>query len=392
MTIEVIFWILLLLVFYTYIGYGVLLLVLVKIKEFIFKPSAIIYDGWELPQVTLLIAAYNEERVVESKMKNTHDLKYPEGRLKIVWITDGSNDNTNRHLQKYSDVTILFQPIRLGKTAALNRAIEHIDDKIIVFSDANTMLNKDAIVNIVLPFIKEEVGCVAGEKRVLTECKDAASSSGEGFYWKYESFLKELDSRLYSTMGAAGELYAIRKDLYRSIPSYVLLDDFVLSMLIIKDGYRIQYCKDAYAVERGALNMIEEKKRKIRIAAGGIQSLFLLRTLLNPFKHPKTWIQYVSHRVLRWTISPIALFCLLPLNIYIATINLGEVYNYLLVVQILIYLLAVIGKLNENNKIKNKLFFVPYYFLFMNFCVFEGFVYLNNQKGKGYWEKSKRKG
>ncbi|MPL96845.1 hypothetical protein SDC9_43029 [bioreactor metagenome] len=392
MIIEFFFWILLILVFYTYIGYGIVLLVLVKTKELFVSKNQKIKVFEEFPDVTLLIAAYNEEAVITNKMKNSHELSYPEGRLKIVWITDGSNDETNKLLKEYLDVKILFEPERRGKTAALNRAMNYIETPFVIFSDANTMLNREAVLNLINPFKDESIGCVAGEKRIASEGKDIASSSGEGFYWKYESCLKEMDSRLYSSMGAAGELYAIRTNLYRTIPSSILLDDFVLSMLILESGYRIHYCKEAYAVEKGALNMVEEEKRKVRIAAGGIQSLILLKNLLNPAAHPKTWFQFISHRVLRWTITPVALFCLLPVNIFLSMAIHTQLYDYFLLIQVLFYGFAIVGKLNKDRKIRFKIFFIPYYFIFMNFCVVKGFVYLKKNKGKGTWEKSERKG
>ncbi|WRQ32421.1 glycosyltransferase family 2 protein [Bacteroidales bacterium MB20-C3-3] len=392
MMIEIIFWILLIIVFYTYIGYGIVLFILVKIKELFIVKNQNIRVSEEFPDVTLLIAAYNEEAVITKKMKNSHELSYPEGRLKIVWITDGSNDGTNKLLNDYKDVKILFEPERKGKTAALNRAISFIDTPFVVFSDANTMLNKDALLNLIKPFENDSIGCVAGEKRIAAEGRDIASSSGESFYWKYESFLKDLDSRLYSSMGAAGELYAIRTELYKTIPSSILLDDFILSMLIVEGGYKIYYCKDAYAVEKGALNMVEEEKRKIRIAAGGIQSFKLLKNLLNPIAHPRTWLQFISHRVLRWTVTPIALFCLLPVNISLSLVDNSSIYDYLLLMQLVIYFFALIGKFNQDRKVKIKIFFIPYYFIFMNFCVVKGFVYLMKNRGKGTWEKSERKG
>ncbi len=164
--IEIIFWILLIIVFYTYIGYGIVLFILVKIKELFIVKNQNIRVSEEFPDVTLLIAAYNEEAVITKKMKNSHELSYPEGRLKIVWITDGSNDGTNKLLNDYKDVKILFEPERKGKTAALNRAISFIETPFVVFSDANTMLNKDALLNLIKPFENDSIGCVAGEKRI----------------------------------------------------------------------------------------------------------------------------------------------------------------------------------------------------------------------------------
>lgn len=176
------------------------------------------YDVEELPEVTLFITAYNEEAVVDGKMKNCHELDYPEDKLHIVWVTDGSNDRTNAKLKEYSDTTVLFSPERKGKTAAMNRGMKFISTPIVVFTDANTFINSQAIREIVRCFNHPKVGCVAGEKRVDMNSAEGAAAGGEGLYWKYESFLKKLDYQLYSAIGAAGELFAVRTSLYEEMP------------------------------------------------------------------------------------------------------------------------------------------------------------------------------
>jgi len=388
-TTEILFWVTLLIVAYTYIGYGILLYLMVKIKEIFVKPQHRVPE--ELPSVTLLIAAYNEEDIVREKMANTNQLNYPSEKLEIVWVTDGSNDGTNKLLSEYSNVRILFEAKRGGKTAALNRAMPHIKSPIVIFTDANTMLNKEAVMEIVKSFSDPEVGCVAGEKRISDKEKDKASSGGEGIYWKYESTLKDLDSRLYTAVGAAGELFAIRLNLFEEMEPDTLLDDFILSMKIAQKGFRIKYCSKAYAIEDGSYNMAEEKKRKVRIAAGGIQSVWRLRGLLNFFRHPVLSFQYVSHRVLRWTITPLLLFLLFPLNIAIVLQGGSVLYSVLLFLQILFYALAFLGKLMEERKVRNKILFIPFYFLFMNVNVIAGFFYLlKKRKGDGTWERAKR--
>lgn len=381
----------LLLVFYTYIGYGVILWVLVKIKEQ-FHPPAVLQLPDELPEVTLFITAYNEEDIVEAKMENCRAIDYPGEKLNIMWVTDGSTDSTNDKLMVFPEVTRLFHPARKGKTAAMNRGMAYVETPIVVFTDANTLINAQALKEIVKAFTDPGVGCVAGEKRIAVKGKDIASSGGEGAYWLYESTLKALDSRLYSAVGAAGELFAIRSALFKELPEDTLLDDFVMSLQIAQEGYRIAYCKNAYASESASFNMVEEEKRKIRIAAGGLQSIGRLRSLLNPFRYGWLTFQYVSHRVLRWTITPIALFMLLPLNIVLLLLNAEPAWFLLLcaVGQALFYLTALIGWQLAHHAIKNKKSFIPYYFLFMNINVLKGMVYLKRFKGNAAWEKAKR--
>ncbi|MCK9310908.1 MAG: glycosyltransferase family 2 protein [Bacteroidales bacterium] len=382
------FWLGAFLVFYTYLGYGILLYVLVKIKEKFFPAKAVSYSE-EYPEVTLMIAAYNEESVIHEKMRNCRALQYPEGKLKIYWVTDGSNDKTDELLKTYSEVYILHQPERKGKTAALNRGITFIKTPIVIFTDANTMLNQQAIIEIVKSFENPKVGCVAGEKRIKQE-KTGDATAGEGIYWKYESTLKSLDDRLYSAVGAAGELFAIRTDLFEVMPEDTLLDDFILSMKIAQKGYKIAYCKNAYAIESPSSDMKEEEKRKIRISAGGLQSIYRLRSLLNPFKYGILHFQYVSHRVLRWSLTPIIFFLLFPLNLVLLWNDPPFLYGILFSLQVLFYLSGYLGYRAAQKQIKNKLLYVPYYFLFMNLNVIKGIKYLREKRGSGVWEKAKR--
>lgn len=385
--IEILFWIGIGIVFYTYLGYGILLYLMVKVKRLFVKPETLRLPQ-PLPEATLLIAAYNEEDIVRSKMDNCHRLDYPADKLRLTWITDGSNDHTNERLAEYPEATVLFQPERQGKTAALNRAIQYINTPYVIFTDANTMLNEGAIKEIIRLFADPKVGCVAGEKRVEIQAEQGATA-GEGLYWKYESALKQMDYQLYSAVGAAGELFAVRTSLFERMPQDTLLDDFILSLRIAMKGYKIAYSKDAYAVESASLNMKEEEKRKVRISAGGLQSVWRLRGLLNIFRYGILSFQYISHRVLRWTLTPLVLFALLPLNILLACTG-DTAYIAILLAQLAFYLMGYVGYKMEQRQVRNKLLFVPYYFLFMNINVIRGYAYLSKHKGTGAWEKARR--
>lgn len=397
--IEIIFWIALFIVFYTYLGYGIVLYLLVKLKELFVKPvrRTLPAADQDLPEVTLFITAFNEADIVDEKMENSLELDYPEEKLHIVWVTDGSDDDTNERLRTRwkEKATVFFQPERQGKTAAMNRGMKLVDTPIVVFTDANTMVNRRAIREIVLAFEDPRVGCVAGEKRIAVQEKDHAASGGEGIYWKYESTLKALDARLYSAVGAAGELFAVRRKLFAEMERDTLLDDFVLSLRIAMQGYLIAYCTEAYAIESSSADMREEEKRKVRIAAGGLQSIWRLRPLLNPFRYGILSFQYVSHRVLRWSVTPFLLFLLLPLNVLLLLMKAHAgasctLYGVLLALQILFYILGLWGYYLSTKQIKNKLLFIPYYFLFMNVNVLKGIGYLKKKRGTGVWEKAKR--
>ena len=380
------------LVFYTYIGYGMLLWVLVKMKRFV-KGKAVkaaLPADEDLPHVTFMVCAYNEQDVVDMKMENTLQFDYPHDKLHIMWVTDGSTDATNDRLSRYPGVEIVFSPERKGKTAALNHGISMVKTDLTIMTDANTMVNPEAVREIVRCFQDPQVACVAGEKRVMARHEGQAAAEGEGLYWKYESALKKMDSELYSAMGAAGELNAIRTRLYQPMPENALLDDFVMSMRMVDQGYRIAYSPDAYAMEYGSADLNEESKRKRRIAAGGLQSIWWLRSMMNPLRNPMVAFQFLSHRVLRWSITPVALLALIPLNVALVMMKAGTVYNIIWALQLLFYLAAFIAWIMERQGRKNKLLYVPYYFLFMNLNVFKGMKYLCSHQSSGAWEKAKR--
>ena len=390
---KTIFWICTFLVFYTYLGYGMLLWVLVKLKRIVMskpKKRALPTDDDELPDVTFLVCAYNEQDVVDMKMKDIYQLDYPKNKLHIAWVTDGSSDYTNSYLKTYPDVDIIFTPERKGKTAALNHGLSLVKSDITVMTDANTMVNPGAIKEIVKLMQDPKVACVAGEKRVMARHKGQAAAEGEGLYWRYESALKRMDSELYSAMGAAGELNAIRTALYEPMPENALLDDFVMSMRMVDKGYKIAYSSDAYASEYGSANLQEESKRKRRIAAGGLQSCWWLRKMMNPFRKPIVAFQFISHRVLRWSITPFALMALIPLNVALVMIKAGNVYTVIWLLQIIFYATALCGYIQEKRGNRSKLLYIPYYFLFMNMNVFAGIPYLHSHSKGGIWEKAKR--
>lgn len=392
MTTRLLFWIFLFIIIYAYLGYTLILLALVFFKKLLAKEKVPESDSYE-PEVTLLVAAYNERECIENKIRNSMDLDYPRDKLKLVWVTDGSDDGSPQKLRQYKNVTVLHEEVRKGKINAMNRAVKHIKTPIIIFSDANTNLNRNSIREITNIFRDMSVGCVAGEKRIITLKKEKAVGAGEGIYWRYESVIKSLESKLDSVMGAAGELFAIRTELYDEVEEDTILDDFTISLEIAKKGYKIKYAPDAFASETGSLSIREELKRKFRIASGGLQTLFRMTEILNVFKYGMLSFQYFSHKVLRWTLVPFSFILILLLNLVIVfaqDIN-SNLYLYFLYVQLFFYALILIGALLSNMKIRLKILFVPYYIFIMNYAMINGiFRYISgNQSVK--WEKSKRR-
>ncbi|WP_419801008.1 glycosyltransferase family 2 protein [Mucilaginibacter sp.] len=385
------FWISLFIIFYAFIGYGIVLFFLVKLRQiFRGKRSINAEEILNLPSCTLIVAAYNEEDFIEQKIKNTLALNYPKDKVSFLFITDGSTDKTPEIISLYPQIKLMHLPNRLGKIAAVQRAVSAVTTEIMVFTDANTFLNPDALVKLCRHYADPKVGAVAGEKRVHIE-ENADATAGEGFYWKYESKLKVWDSELNTIVGAAGELFSVKKALYQSVHPNSIIDDFMISMLVAKKGYRIVYEPEAYATETSSANIKEELKRKIRIAAGGLQSIIWLKSLLLPFKQPLLSFQYISHRVLRWTVVPFLMIAALILNIDIAAQTHLLVYQLFLSAQILFYGAALLGWILEKRQIKIKALFIPYYFGVMNYAVIAGiFRYLFGRQSAA-WEKSKRK-
>ena len=394
MILYFLFWLMLVTLFYTYAGYGFILHALVRIKLWL-KPPKIIKDnlGYE-PEVCLFVTAYNEKEYVDQKVANSFSLDYPREKVQYIWITDGSDDGTPELLKKYPRLEVYHQTVRKGKIDAMNRGMQFVKSPIVIFSDTNTRLSSNTIRDMMACFADPEVGCVAGEKRIVEHEAENASAAGEGLYWRIESQIKKLDAILNTAVGGVGELFAIRTDLFQPVENDTLLDDFIISMRIARQGYRIAYTPQAYAEETASLNVNEELKRKIRIAAGGVQTMFRLPWLLNIFKYGFLSWQYFSHKVLRWTVAPVSLFLFLPLNIWLVDRNnlwcSSSFYVLLLWVQLLCYLMAFAGWLLEHRKLRVKLFFAPYYFVAINYASVAGMVKFFRRQQKVTWEKSKR--
>ncbi|MGZ3846727.1 MAG: glycosyltransferase family 2 protein, partial [Flavisolibacter sp.] len=337
-----------------------------------------------------IVAAYNEEDCIERKILNSLEQVYPTEKIEFIFITDGSTDGTPQIIQRYGSVKLLHSGARNGKTAALNRAVQNAEGEILIFSDANTILNRDACLQIAKHYYEKSVGGVAGEKKVLStnDVKDATNS--EGFYWKYESFLKRIDSEFHTVVGAAGELFSVRKILYEPVPAKVILDDFIISMKIAEQGFRIIYEPRAFAMELPSFSIQDEKKRKVRIAAGGFQSIAMLPEALYFWKHLKLSFLYISHRVLRWTLSPVCLVLTLVSSLVLAAFGGYVFYQICFTAQILFYTSALFYQISPALSRKVAFIKLSYYFTFMNVSVFQGFFKFIRNKQSAAWDKAKR--
>ncbi len=368
---------------YTYLGYGGIMWFLGKKKKSI--PSYL----EEQPEITVVVAAYNEEQCIQDKIRNTLSLNYPQHKLNLWIVADGSDDNTVRLASDFDGVKVFHQLERRGKVNAVNRVMKLVKTPYTILTDANASLNKDAIQELIKHFSDKKVAAVSGEKKVHLEENEDAVSAGEGLYWKYESFLKRMDARINSLVGAAGELIAVRTDLYEPVPEDTIIEDFYMTMSFCKQGFKVGYEPKAFATEKSSEDIGQELKRKIRICAGGFQSIIRLAGLLNPFKYGFLTFQYISHRVLRWTLAPIALITLLILSIIQHDSSLW--HSLLFWSQIGFYAMAFLGYVLQRQKVKIKGAFVPYYFTIMNIAAIIGFSRLLFNENLVIWEKANRK-
>jgi len=388
---EWLFWIALFIIVYAYCGYALVLMVLVGVKRMLFGKRKEDQNQDEWPEVTLFVTAYNEAGFVNSKVENSFNLSYPKDKLKFLWITDGSTDGTPELLQKYPQIRVEHWTERRGKVHAMNRGVQFVETPYVIFSDTNTMLSADSLQNLIRHFRNPEVACVGGEKRVLTDGGTNVAADGENMYWNFESKIKQMESELSSVVGVAGELFALRTDLYHPVPDDCLLDDFQISMGLAADGYRIVYEPNAIAMERASLNVKEELKRKSRIAAGGLQSMVRMPQLLNPIKLGCLSFQYFSHKILRWTLAPWALIVALTANIALVAANSSDlIYILSLGFQFLWYLLALLGFMFEGYIRSNKLLFIPYYFTAIHLAAFTGLYRFVGKKQTVAWDKAQR--
>lgn len=382
--VKLLFWLALFVLFYCYIGYLLLLWLITRFKSTA-ESSGTTYAI--LPDVTFIVTAYNEVDFIEQKISNTLQLQYPSSRLHFLFVTDGSDDGTNEIVKKYPAITLLHQPLRQGKPAAINRAMQLVTTPYVVFSDANTLLNPEAIQLLMKHYHDVKVGAVSGEKKIQVTGINRAGI-GEGIYWKYESFLKRLESKFYTLIGSAGELFSMRSALFKPLPTAMVLDDFFMAVSVNEQGYRVVYEPAAVATETPSVSLSEERKRKVRIAAGAIQLMFTIKGLFNFFKHPLFSFQFISHKYLRWIKAPVCLVILFVAGFFLR--NELCLYRVLFYLQYIFYVMAFIGWIACRFKQFIPVFYFPFYFLFMNYCNVLGWIRYFTVKQTVLWEKADR--
>jgi biofilm PGA synthesis N-glycosyltransferase PgaC len=375
------------LLFYTYLGYSLLAGFFALFRP---KPSIPPQYAQDLP-ISIIIPAYNESMVLVKKVNNTLEGLRNFKEAQIIVITDGSEDGSKDLVFNDPRILHLHEPERLGKSGAINKAMQKATGEIVIITDANAMVNQTGFEKLVARFFNKRTGAVSGEKKVEVA---GGSTGGEGVYWKYESFLKKQSARMYSLTGAAGELIAVRKDLFKPLPADAILDDLQLSLDIIREGKLIDYEPGAFATEPPSQSLQDEFRRKVRISAGVFQTLSRNTFVFNPFKHSVFVFQFFSHRILRWTISIVCLLLLLLSNIFICLFSPAD-HTLLLFFQVFLflqsgfYLLVILGLLFRNKKLPS-FFFLPFYFIMMNSAIAVGFIRFLQKKESVMWKKAAR--
>jgi biofilm PGA synthesis N-glycosyltransferase PgaC len=340
----------------------------------------------QLPSVALIIAAYNEERVIEAKIRNSLELDYPNEQLRVLVVSDGSTDSTPDIVNRYhhDGVVSLHQPERLGKTAAINRAVAVATEDIIVFSDANNMFQASALRELVKHFSDPSIGGVCGLKQIYS-MPGRESSRGDSLYWKYESAIKEAESRLGSITTADGEIFALRRTLYEAVDESVINDDAEITFLLVRKGYRVVYERRALSYEHASIRIEDDFHVKVRMVSGGFQTVARYWTFLLP---PRTWFAFtfLSHKVLRWLAAEFMIL------IAFSSLWLASRPFFLLVVilQAIFYILAFAGWLTRERERRPDATYVPFYFCAMNLAAFRGLWRFLTRAQPTQWRKAER--
>jgi len=382
MLLKCLFWSCLFLMGYSYIGYPLVLAVACRLQRLFRRERSLApEETTEWPRVTMLVAAYNEASVIQDKIENSLAIDYPADRLRVVIASDGSSDATNSLVSARVDprIQLIGYTQRRGKIGTLNATIPNLEDEIIVMSDANTMYAPDAVKKLVRHFADERIGCVCGE--LILEDPNGGGS-GEGLYWKYETLLKRMESKLGFLLGATGGIFAIRKSLFRPLPPSTIVEDFVTAMKILEDGHRVCYEPTARATEYTAPTVKDEMKRKSRIGAGGFQAIGLTAPMLNPLRGLPA-LGYWSHKVLRWVVP----FLMLGALLSSAALAGQPLYALALGAQLLSVAIGLDGL--GSARIDLRLIRPLRYFFLMNLALFIGFFRFLRGTQRVTWEQAR---
>lgn len=360
---ELLFWISFILLLYVYIGYPFLVFFLS-----LFIDKKVNKKDIE-PKVSMVIAAYNEEKEIAAKIENSLGLEYPKDKLEIIVISDASTDKTDEIVKSYKSrgIKYLRQEEQQGKTAALNRAVPEAGGELLFFTDANAMMKPDALKKLVRNFADESVGYVCGLS-LYGNRDDSLVGGNESSYWDYETKIRTAENKLGSIVGSDGAIYMLRKELYTPLRKSDI-NDFVNPLQVISRNYRGVFESEAICFENAGVEHGEEFRRKVRIVNRSLNGLFRVKKVLNPFKYGFFSVEIISHKLLRW-FSPVFMVLMFVTNYLIA--NKGYFLKLIFLMQFFLYSFALIGyfvslltKKREGNMLLN-IFHIPFYFIMVN--------------------------
>ncbi len=361
MLIQFLFWFSLLCIFYVYVGYPLLIALLSLLVHRKVRRDDI------TPFVSLLITAYNEEKHIGAKLENSLALHYPADRFEIVVASDGSTDATDEIVARYREnnrgIRVRLHRVegRVGKTATQNSAVAVCRGEIIIFSDAASMYDPEAIRAIVRNYADSEVGAVSGKYTYLDPDKSSAAK-GVSTFWNLENFIKSRQSRIRTITGCSGCIYSVRRDLYVDLHPHIT-GDLVEPLMVLQQGYRIVFEPEALAFEEPAGKTDDEFAMRLRVIVQGMTGLLYVKNLLNPLRYPFVSLQLISHKVMRWLVP---VFCLVVLLSSAVLASSSPVYGLLFLGQVLFYLAATLGYFLEKKDIHQKIFYLPLFFSTVN--------------------------
>jgi cellulose synthase/poly-beta-1,6-N-acetylglucosamine synthase-like glycosyltransferase len=377
-----VFWTSFCLTLYVYFGYPAVLAIWAGCCS---RP---VKRGDELPDITLLICAHNEDEVIEEKIRNSLALDYPADKLHIAIASDGSTDNTNSIVQQFvgNRVTLFAYHERTGKIGAILQTVPQLTSDILVFSDANTMYAPDALRKLARNFADPSVGGVSAD--VILQNKETNFGESESAYYRYERWIQKKESEVGSIIGADGGMYAIRRELFVPPAPNIILDDFVISMNVALQGKRLIFDGEAKGFEKSTISHIKEFLRKSRVIAGAVQALKQAEGIPGPSRKG-LFFSFLSHKMLRWLV-PGLLLALFYSNIFIVVHGGGPIYQLCLAAQGIFYFLAITG-LVIGGESKYPFIGIPFYFCLVNGAALYGLYKgcLNRQPVT--WKKFSRK-
>lgn len=371
---SVLFWFSAFMLFYVFVGYPLLLAIWGRRRGNTTKnrPDALSTAGVYQPDISVLIIAYNEQTTIRRKIRDLLATTYPKNKLQIVIVSDASTDATERIVHQYRDQGVLLKrSIRQrGKPANLNAFIPQLRGEIVVLMDARQSIAEDCLDNLVKNFRDPAVGAVSGELHLAPTRTgvDSGMASGVGFYWRYEKFIRRTESGIDSSVGATGALYALRKTLFLTIPADTLLDDLLIPMNIVRQGYRVVFEPRATATDTAPVTARSEFGRKVRTIAGNFQLLSREAWMLNPAAN-RIWLQTISHKLLRLT-APVFILTLVLSNAWLLD---QTFYRWLMLCQLAFYSAALIGMIAGRRSQRLRILAIPYAFCVLNWATVIGF-------------------